>query len=80
MNIIIETIYFQSQADGPAASPARRLCGHPSMRVRTQPAVRPGRPNMRPLPCALLDLLRGHRHRQGRHQDAHTEDVRHRRL
>lgn len=43
----------------------------------SQSALRPGGHHLRALPGALLDLLRRHVDWQGRHQDAHPEDVRH---
>ena len=56
---------------------ARRLPRHPHLRLHTQSALRPGRHHVRPLPRALRHVLRRHAHRQGDHQDAHTEDIRH---
>ena len=35
---------------------------------------------MRPFPGTFLDVLRGHPDRQGRHQNAHPEALRHHRL
>lgn len=48
--------------------------------VDPQPPVRFGWYHVRSLPGALLDLLWCHAHREGGHQDAHSEDVRDHRL
>lgn len=75
--IYLRLYTLQSKTNGTKVSPESGFRGYTGLRVSPQPTVRPGRPHLRTLPGAVLDLLRGHGAGESCYQDAYTEDVCH---